>query len=180
MHQAQQDAAIAPKNDAPASSQRPPSEAPGGRGGVLALGDVPAPAREVLALFSGPLEGVRFPDVDADALGAMAQEVATRAEAVEEAREALQRARARLEESQRGILAATDKGLAYAQVFAGGQGDLAERVEALLAARAPAKPARRGRRRKRAATSEAARAGGKSRAAAAKAEVTELPLAGVA
>ncbi len=139
------------------------------------LAAVPAPAREVLALFAGPLAGVRFPDVDAETLDGLAHEVAARAAAVEEAREALQRARTRLEESQREILAATDKGLAYARVFAGGQGELGERVERLLAARAPAKATRKGRRRKRAAAGSSAAEG-----APASSEVTELPLAGVA
>ena len=156
----------------PASSEgapAPPDSPP--------LSDVPAPAREVLSLFAGPLAGVRFPDVDADALGALAQEVAARAATLEDARQALQRARAGLEESQRAILSAADKGLAYARVFTGGQGELGERVEQLLAARASAKAPRRGRRRKRAGSSPDAQA---AAPAAPGSPVTELPLAGVA
>lgn len=132
---------------------------------------IPAPVREAMALFGGPLDGITFPDVDAARLGALADDVRQRAREAVRARAALDEARSKLDASQAHLLERVRKGIAYARVYALDDEKIAERLEALAlvkADRAARKPAKRRRR--------ARKSDGKSGSDAAAIELDALPL----
>jgi hypothetical protein len=111
---------------------------------------VPPLARDVLELFRGPLEAVRFPDVDRAALDLGERELLDAQVALEEAELALERARAVVLERSGALAARAQRALAYARVFAEDDAALRERVSAIggapTAATAPAPRKRRSKK----------------------------------
>lgn len=117
---------------------------------------VPPLAREVLALYRGPLAEVCFPDLDRVALDAAADELLDAQRVLEAAERALEQARSVVAERTATLQAKAQRGLAYARIFAEDQPELKEQVAAISATprRAEAGPGevaapkRRGRPRK--------------------------------
>ena len=118
---------------------------------------VGAPIRQLLELFSDALSEVRFPDLDAEILGAAVTDVEEGAEDVTRLEAELSAAKAALEERHDALLAKAQRGLAYARIFADGQADLLSQVEAVtlpnkraakaaVAAAVAEPPKRRGRK----------------------------------
>ena len=127
---------------------------------------IPAPVEEVLQLFSSELSGVRFPHLDCEVLGALADEVRHAAAALEDARRQVESARARLEERREALVARAEQGVAYARVFAHGEPELAARIDGIGLGKPRPEPKKTPRKRRRKAAAD-------DRPAAA---VTELPL----
>lgn len=118
---------------------------------------VAAPLREVIALFSDELEGVRFPDVDAAVLADDVGGVEAAAADVARIEAALEAARRVLDDAQDALLHRASKAVAYGRVFAIGNDALMSRLDAITLPRprlrgaAPALPTaevskRRGRK----------------------------------
>ena len=108
------------------------------------LADLEARKARLLALFEGPLAGVRFPDVDADILSAHAKTAREADVRVEALRSQLEQARGVLEEEERKLELRLDRALAYLRVYADGNPELLTQLEpALPRVVAPAR--RRGR-----------------------------------
>lgn len=98
--------------------------------------------RELLAIFADALGDVKFPDVDARALGAQAKQVEEKFAEVRRAEAALVEARRRLGEAQDQLLQRAQRAAAYARVFADGDAALTARLEAVTLPRSrPGKPA---------------------------------------
>ena len=79
---------------------------------------------DLLALFSGPLQGVRFPDVDHAILSELADTVKRSADEVEQARAMLDAAEAELEERRQALLTRAQRAMAYARIYADGNPEL--------------------------------------------------------
>lgn len=109
---------------------------------------VPAEVRELMALFTRELAGVRFPDLDAEVLAAAAREVRECAEAVDLARQALETAREDLETSRLATVRLARRGVAYVKVYTADDPDLSARVQGLSLAREEQPPKKTRRRRK--------------------------------
>ena len=97
---------------------------------------IPQAARAVLDLFRGALADVRFPDVDRSTIDRAALEQSEGALldaqcALEDAEAALERARAVVAEHTALLSAKTARALAYAKVFAEGDTELRERLDAI-------------------------------------------------
>jgi hypothetical protein len=103
-------------------------------------GDEPigAPLRDVLDLFASQLADVRFPDVDATTLRGAADVVEAAHADVRGLEAALDEARRRLEETQDALLHKAQRAVAYARVFADGDGALTARLDAVALPRARA------------------------------------------
>ena len=100
------------------------------------------PVRTVVDLFASELADVRFGDVDAKMLAALASEVESAAEAVASAQALLDDARAKLLERQEVLLQQAQRALAYARVYAEPDAALTARIDAIALPR----PARRASR----------------------------------
>ena len=110
---------------------------------------IPNPVRAVLELFEGPLAGVAFPDVDADALSGVAARVDARRTELQRALAAVQDARTALEAEQATLLSMAQRAHAYAIVFAGGNTELSAKLADIKLEGRPAAPRKqRGRPRK--------------------------------
>ena len=110
---------------------------------------LPSLTRGLVELFEGPLRDVRFPDADLDGLTRAIEEAKTARDALVRAELALQAARQCLEDQNALIARRTDRGLAYARIYAAERPDLREAVEALVGGATTAPPSRpRGRPRK--------------------------------
>lgn len=92
---------------------------------------LPLPIRELLALFTGPLEAARFPGVDRAVLESLADEVRTHASAVEHARAELESAATRLADGQAELLLKARQALSYAKVFAEDDAELTTQLQAI-------------------------------------------------
>ena len=91
--------------------------------------DSPTPfAHEVMQLYAEALPDVRFPDLDLASLQATAEQVQAAQVAVERAAAELDRARTLLHQQAALMHARAERALAYAQVFAAGNAELAARV----------------------------------------------------
>ncbi len=106
---------------------------------------IPAHVREVLALFADELREVRFGELDAASLEALAERTREAALEVERAREALDAAHAALAAAREALSSHAAQALAYAKVFAAGDAALAARLAVL---ERPEPPARKTRKRK--------------------------------
>lgn len=116
----------------------------------LAESPIPESVRAVLALFEGPLNDVRFPQLDRETLAAQVGVVEQRRAELQRALEAVQAARTVLEQEQRSLLDQARQAHAYASVFAVGDAELSERVASIkLDDRTLAPPKKRGRKPKR-------------------------------
>lgn len=94
--------------------------------------------RDLLAVFADALGDVKFPDVDARALGTQAKQIEERFGEVRRAEAALVEARRKLGEAQDGLLQRAQRALAYARVFADGDPTLTARLDAIALPRARA------------------------------------------
>lgn len=84
---------------------------------------------DLLALFEGPLQAVRFPDVDHSTLTELAEAVRRGAEDVEQARAMLEAAEIALEERRQALLSRGQRALAYARVYADGNAELRGEID---------------------------------------------------
>lgn len=109
---------------------------------------LPSLTRGLVELFEGPLRDVRFPDADLDGLTRAIEEAKDARDALIRAELALQAARQCLDDQTASIARRTERGLAYARIYAAERPELLEAVEALTSATnaPPARP--RGRPRK--------------------------------
>jgi hypothetical protein len=101
---------------------------------------IPLPLQAVLHLFSGPLADVRFGDVDARSLAALAADVQSTADAVAVAHATLEQARAALDERQHALVVHAQRALAYARVYAEGDDALVHQLESIPLPRPPRRP----------------------------------------
>ncbi|HEY4014854.1 MAG TPA: hypothetical protein VGM06_16035 [Polyangiaceae bacterium] len=95
------------------------------------------PIQALLELFTTTLSGVRFADLDAKALAALAAEAQSAAEVVASAEAALTAARDTLKQRQEALLLQAHRAIAYARVFAENDQALAERIDAIALPKAP-------------------------------------------
>ncbi len=79
---------------------------------------LPPSLQDLVDLFQGPLQAVRFPDIDAERLMALVAEVGVAQEAVEEAEQLLAEAKREREERLEALVNKAHRALAYARVFA--------------------------------------------------------------
>lgn len=82
------------------------------------MSSLSSPVQAVVALYSGPLEGVRFADIDAESLGNLATEVETISAEVEALEAQLGSLREALAQKEELLLSITQQALAYARIYA--------------------------------------------------------------
>jgi len=87
--------------------------------------------QSLLELFREELDGVKFPDVDAEVLESAAHQLIAEAAKVAEAEAALDVARQQFHESHEALLQKAHRALAYARVYAEEDAELATKLEAL-------------------------------------------------
>lgn len=104
---------------------------------------LPPSIQSVLELFTGPLSGVRFADIDATGLAGLAAEVESAASEVERHEAQLAELRQSLAQRQEALLVLAQQALAYARVFAENDEALLEELNRISLPRA-AKPRRSG------------------------------------
>jgi hypothetical protein len=98
------------------------------------------PIQALLELFDTALSDVRFADLDAAALSALAGQVNAAAEGVAAKQAALEEANALLLERQNTLLQQAQRALAYARVYAENDFELRAKLEAIALPRAPRRP----------------------------------------
>lgn len=127
---------------------------------------------EFIDFFKQELAGIEFPDVDANKLDALAEAVCKEADELADLTERVRVARESLLRAQGELRRQSERGLAYIQIYAGGNPELAEAIERLALARERSedKPARR---RKAKSKSKS-----KSKASKSDAPTGELPFDG--
>jgi hypothetical protein len=94
------------------------------------------PLQAVVALFEGPLAGVRFADIDASGLSKLADEVANAAAEVEQQEAKLSELRQNLAQRQEALLGLAQQALAYARVYAENDEDLLAKLNDIALPRA--------------------------------------------
>ena len=101
------------------------------------------PVLAVVELFKGPLASVRFADVDAEGLAALAAEVESTARDVESREAQLAELRQSLGQAQESLLVLAQRALAYARVYAENNDELSEELNQISLPRAqkPRRPA---------------------------------------
>lgn len=109
----------------------------------------PSAAREVIDLFEQHADVLRFPDVDADSLRALGDEVSEASLEVAKAEAALRAAREEQQRREQELLLQAKRAVAYARVFAEADPELMEQLSALTLARPAADKTSRTTRRKR-------------------------------
>lgn len=82
------------------------------------MSSLSSPLQAVIDVFSGPLDGVRFADIDGDGLAALATEVETLNSEVELHEARLAELREALAQKQESLLALAQQALAYARIYA--------------------------------------------------------------
>lgn len=95
------------------------------------LDDLPADARAPAALFASHLADVRFPDVDVEALAALAADLRARAEGSARARATLDEATAAEAAARSALTETLARGVAYARIYAAAHPERAELATAL-------------------------------------------------
>lgn len=98
------------------------------------------PIQALLELFDGQLRDVRFADLDAAALNALATQVSEAAQGVAAKQAALDEAQAALQERQGALLQQAQRALAYARVYAESDAELGAKLDAIALPRAPRRP----------------------------------------
>jgi len=94
------------------------------------------PLQAVVALFEGPLAGVRFADIDASGLGKLAAEVASATAEVEQQELELVELRQGLAQRQEALLGLAQQALAYARVYAENDDELLAKLNDISLPRA--------------------------------------------
>jgi hypothetical protein len=97
---------------------------------------LPQPLQAVVALFEGPLSGVRFADVDAAGLSRLAAEFASVAAEVEQHEAKLVELRQGLAQRQEALVALSQRALAYARVYAEDDDELLAKLNDIALPRA--------------------------------------------
>jgi hypothetical protein len=97
------------------------------------------PLQAVVALFRGPLQNVRFGDIDAAGLSTLAQEVEGAAADVQAHEAKLSELRQLLSQKQEALLGLAQQALAYARIYAEGDEALSAELNEIALPRA-AKP----------------------------------------
>lgn len=103
----------------------------------LLFDPTPALCADVLALFSGPLAEVRFPDLDRTSLESEAAALLDAQREVEALERSLDSARQRTREAVAQLTATSQRALAYARVFAMGQPALEEALSEVRTSEGP-------------------------------------------
>jgi hypothetical protein len=85
---------------------------------VATMTSLSSPLQAVISLFSGPLQGVRFADIDAEGLSSLAAEVESLGSEVETLDAQLTNLREALAQKQEALLALAQQALAYARIYA--------------------------------------------------------------
>src|SRR5690606_18703229 len=126
------------------------------------------------------LGDLQFPDVDLERLGVLAGQVRERAAEVARLSEEVRVAREELDQAQDELRKTARRGLAYARVYAEGDGALSEQLDALALGKEPDAdaPARKRRGRGKARASGSDRAGKDAAKDAAREPTGELPFTG--
>lgn len=94
------------------------------------------PLQAVVALFEGPLAGVRFGEVDAAGLSKLAKEVSQVATELAEHEAKLTSLRQELEQRHDALLTLAQRALAYARIYAEGDQALSAQLNAISLPRA--------------------------------------------
>jgi hypothetical protein len=97
------------------------------------------PLQAVVALFEGPLAGVRFADIDASGLSKLSSDVASAAAEVEQHEAKLNELRQNLTQRHEALLSLAQQALAYARVYAENDEELLAKLNDISLPRA-AKP----------------------------------------
>lgn len=97
---------------------------------------LPQPLQAVVALFEGPLSGVRFADVDATGLSRLAAELASMSAEVEQQEAKLLELRQGLAQRQEALVALSQRALAYARVYAEDDDELLAKLNDIALPRA--------------------------------------------
>ncbi len=102
------------------------------------------PLQAVVALFRGPLAGVRFADVDANGLSSLAAEVESATAEIEAHEAKLAELRQDLAQRHEALLTLAQQALAYARIYAENDETLAAELGQIVLPRAakPRKPAK--------------------------------------
>ncbi len=103
------------------------------------MSSLSAPLQAVVALFSGPLHGVRFADIDGETLGSLATDVEAMGGEVEALEAQLASLREALTQKQEALSTLAQQALAYARIYAEGDEALAAELDEIALPRA-AKP----------------------------------------
>jgi len=106
---------------------------------VAPMTSLSPPLQAVVALFRGPLQNVRFADIDAAGLSTLAQEVEGAAAEVEAHEAKLSDLRQLLAQKQEALLGLAQQALAYARIYAEGDEALSAELNDIALPRA-AKP----------------------------------------
>lgn len=100
------------------------------------MNSLPQPVQAVVALFEGPLAGVRFANVDAGGLTALAAEVDGAAQELARCEARLAELRQDLAQRQEAILSLAQQALAYARIYAETDAELLAQLNAITLPRA--------------------------------------------
>ena len=92
---------------------------------------IAAELAEFMDFFKNELEGITFPDVDAEKLDALAATVRDRAKELRELNDQVQRAQEALQQAQAELRHHSERGLAYVRVYAEGNPELSGTVAEL-------------------------------------------------
>lgn len=98
--------------------------------------------RSLIELFHNELPDLKFPDMDGDLLRRSADEVMNAADAVAAAEAALEQSRSRLADQQEALAQRAQRALAYLRIYAEGQAELEERLDAVNLPRLARRPLR--------------------------------------
>ena len=94
-------------------------------------GLIPEPVQQLLTLFEEHLNSISFPDVSLEIIKSLAEKVESAQKEVEEAQKHLETAQEALSASSDELLQKCMRGLAYAKVYADGQEELSEKLQAI-------------------------------------------------
>jgi hypothetical protein len=100
------------------------------------MSSLSSPLQSVVALFTGPLQGVRFADIDGDGLSALASEVESLTSEVEAHEAHLAQLRDALTQKHETLLALAQQALAYARIYAEGDETLSAELNEIALPRA--------------------------------------------
>lgn len=100
------------------------------------MSSLSAPLQAVVDLFSGPLQGVRFAEIDGEGLSSLATEVETLSNEVEALEAQLASYREALAQKQEALGTLAQQALAYARIYAENDETLAAELEEISLPRA--------------------------------------------
>lgn len=100
------------------------------------MSSLSAPLQAVVDLFSGPLQGVRFAEIDGDGLSSLATEVESLGNEVEALEAQLTSYREALAQKQEALNALAQQALAYARIYAESDEALSAELEEISLPRA--------------------------------------------